>query len=87
MQDVSLDEYKGFLLEGARYRQACHGSKGRPVACSARIWFDLDGDEVVFTTWHESVKVANIRHDPRVSLCVDEKTPPFAFALIEGTTK
>ena len=48
---------------------------------------DLDGDEVVFTTWHESVKVANIRHDPRVGLCADEKTPPFAFALIEGTTK
>jgi PPOX class probable F420-dependent enzyme len=86
LQDMSLDEYKSFLLEGARTAKLATVRKdGRPHV--APVWFNLDGDEVVFTTWHESVKAANIRHDPRVSLCVDEETPPFAFALIEGTAK
>jgi PPOX class probable F420-dependent enzyme len=86
LQDMSLDEYKRFLLEGARTAKLATVRKdGRPHV--APVWFNLDGDEVVFTTWHESVKAANIRHDPCVSLCVDEETPPFAFALIEGTAK
>lgn len=33
---------------------------------------------------HESVKAHNIRNDWRVSLCVDDEEPPFAFVLIEG---
>ena len=34
---------------------------------------------------HASVKAHNIRREPRVSLCVDDEEPPFAFVLIEGT--
>ncbi|MEP7188474.1 MAG: PPOX class F420-dependent oxidoreductase, partial [Roseiflexaceae bacterium] len=55
---------------------------GRPHV--APIWFDLDGDALVFTTWHTTVKAANLRRDPRVSLCVDDDTPPYAFVLFEG---
>ncbi len=40
---------------------------GRPHVVP--IWFDLDGDDLVFTTWHTSVKAANLRRDPRVSIC------------------
>jgi PPOX class probable F420-dependent enzyme len=39
----------------------------------------------IFTTWHKSVKGVNLRRDPRVCLCVDEETPPFAFVQVEGT--
>jgi PPOX class probable F420-dependent enzyme len=56
---------------------------GRPHV--APIWFDLDGDELVFTTWHESVKAANKRRDPRVSVCVGDESPPYAFVVVEGT--
>ncbi|MDQ2714399.1 MAG: PPOX class F420-dependent oxidoreductase, partial [Chloroflexota bacterium] len=49
------------------------------------VWFDLDGDTLVFTTWHTTVKALNMRHQPYVCLCVDDETPPFAFASIEGT--
>ena len=54
---------------------------GRPHV--APVWFDLDGETVVFTTWHTSVKARNIRHDPRVS-CVDDEEPPFSYVLMEG---
>jgi PPOX class probable F420-dependent enzyme len=49
------------------------------------IWFDLDGDEIVFTMGETSVKSRNIAHDPRVTLCVDDDIPPFAFVIVEGT--
>jgi PPOX class probable F420-dependent enzyme len=49
------------------------------------IWFDLDGDDIVFTTHETSVKGRNIARDPRVTLCVDDDAPPFSFVIIEGT--
>jgi PPOX class probable F420-dependent enzyme len=55
---------------------------GRPHI--APIWFILDGDDLVFTTWHFTIKAANLQRDPRVSICVDDDTPPFAFVIVEG---
>ncbi len=55
---------------------------GRPHV--APIWYEVDGDELVFMTWHESVKATNMRRDPRVCLCVDDETPPFSFVQVEG---
>ena len=84
MQTMTPDEYKQFLMEGTRTGKLATVRKdGRPHV--APIWFVLDGDTLVFTTWHESVKAANMRRDPRVSICVDEEVPPFAFAVVEGT--
>jgi PPOX class probable F420-dependent enzyme len=56
---------------------------GRPHVVP--IWFDLDDNIIIFTTGHTSVKAASIRRDPRVCICVDDETPPFAFMQIEGT--
>lgn len=55
---------------------------GRPHV--APIWYDVDGDELVFMTWHDSVKATNLRRDPRVCLCVDDEMPPFSFVQVEG---
>ncbi len=86
MQELSPDEYKSFLLGEARTAKlATVRRDGRPHV--APVWFDLDGDDLVFTTWHESIKAANIGRDPRVSLCVDEEAPPFAFVLVEGMAR
>ncbi len=49
------------------------------------VWFDLDGDEVVFTTHETSLKGRHIRRDGRVSMCVDDETPPFSYVIVEGT--
>ncbi len=42
------------------------------------VWFDLDGNEIVFTTHDTSIKARNIARDARVCLCVDDDTPPSA---------
>ncbi|MBE7556542.1 MAG: PPOX class F420-dependent oxidoreductase [Anaerolineales bacterium] len=85
MQKMTPAEYRSFLLDRARTAKlATVRADGRPHV--APIWFDLDGDTLVFTTWHRSVKAANLHHDPRVCLCVDDEAPPFSFVQIEGTT-
>lgn len=82
--DTLTIEQRSFLLEQARTGKLATVRKdGRPHVVP--VWFDLDGDVLVFTTWETSVKAANIRRDPRVCICVDDKTPPFAYIQIEGT--
>jgi PPOX class probable F420-dependent enzyme len=77
-------ECRAFLLEQARTgKLATVRADGRPHVVP--IWFDLDGDSIVFSTWHTSVKAKNIQHDAHISLCVDDEKPPYRFALIEGT--
>lgn len=56
---------------------------GRPHVVP--IWFDLDDNIIIFNTGHTTIKAANIRRDPRVCICVDDETPPFAYMQIEGT--
>ena len=79
-------ESRTFLLNGTRTAKlATVRADGRPHI--APVWFVLDGDTIVFTTWHTTVKATNLRRDPRVSLCIDDETPPFAYAQIEGTAQ
>jgi hypothetical protein len=81
---MTTEEWRAFILERSRTAKlATVRADGRPHV--APIWFDLDGDTVVFTTWHESVKAVNLQRDARVCLCIDEETPPFAFVQLDGT--
>jgi PPOX class probable F420-dependent enzyme len=83
MQEMSPEQYRAFLLERPRTAKlATVRADGRPHV--APIWFDLDGDTLVFTTWHTTVKAANLRRDPRICLCIDDDTPPYAFVIVEG---
>ena len=81
---MTLAEVRRSLLDRPRTAAlATVRRDGRPHV--APVWFDLDGDIVVFTTWHATVKAPNLRRDPRVALAVDDETPPFVFVLVEGT--
>lgn len=84
MQKMTPAEIRAFLTHGTRTgKLATVRANGRPHV--APIWFVLDGDDLLFTTWHSSVKGLNIQRDPYVTLCVDEEAPPFAFVIIEGS--
>lgn len=86
MQKMTEAEMKAFLLEGTKTgKLATVRQDGRPHV--APIWFDLDGDALVFTTWHETVKAVNLQRDPRLSICVDDEAPPFSFVIIEGSAE
>ena len=86
MQDMTKPEIRGFLTDTVRTgKLATVRADGRPHV--APIWFALDGEDLLFTTWHTSVKAKNLQRDTRVSLCVDDEAPPFAFVIIEGTVE
>jgi nitroimidazol reductase NimA-like FMN-containing flavoprotein (pyridoxamine 5'-phosphate oxidase superfamily) len=44
-------------------------------------------EDIYLTTGIESVKANNIKHNSRVSLSVDDQTPPFSFVVVEGEAK
>jgi PPOX class probable F420-dependent enzyme len=83
MQQLT-SEHRNFLMEQVRTAKLATVRKdGRPHVTP--VWFELDGDTLVFSTWHTSVKALNIRRDGRVCICVDDEKPPFSYIQIEGT--
>jgi PPOX class probable F420-dependent enzyme len=86
MKEMSKAEAYEFLATGTRTgKLATVRADGRPHV--APIWFVLDGEDLIFNTWHESVKGRNLVRDGRIALTVDEETPPYAFVLVEGTVE
>jgi PPOX class probable F420-dependent enzyme len=84
MRLMTSGEWHAFLLSGTRTAKlATVRSDGRPHVVP--VWFDLDGNDLIFMTGKETVKGKNILRDPRVMLSIDDERPPFAFVLIEGT--
>jgi PPOX class probable F420-dependent enzyme len=86
MRDMSTAEYQQFMTEEPRTgKLATVGKDGRPHVTP--IWFIMDGTDLLFTTWHTSVKAGNLRREQRVSLCVDDDVPPYAYVIVEGTVQ
>lgn len=86
MKKMSKAEAYEFLASGTRTgKLATVRDDGRPHV--APIWFVLDGDDLIFNTWHESVKGKNLVRDGRIALTVDEEVAPYAFVLVEGTVE
>lgn len=84
MKTMTSQEQRDFLLSVPRTAKlATVRADGRPHV--APVWFDLDGEDLIFTTWHTTVKAANLQHAGQVAICVDDDRPPYAFVLIEGT--
>lgn len=81
---MTPEEYRAFLAAGTRTAKvATTRADGRPHV--APVWFTLDGDDLIFTTDADSVKGRTLHRDPRVSICVDDQTPPYSFVIVEGT--
>ncbi|MFF5922268.1 PPOX class F420-dependent oxidoreductase [Streptomyces flavochromogenes] len=83
MTRMTDDQWRTFVSEGTRTgKLATVRDDGSPHV--APVWFLLDGDEFVFNTGKDTVKGRNLARDGRVSLCVDDDTPPFAFVSLSG---
>lgn len=83
MKSMTPAEWRDFLVFGTRTAKvATVRSNGFPHV--APVWFVLDDDELVFTTFKMSVKGRNLLREPHVMVSVDDERPPFAFVLIDG---
>src|SRR5919198_394458 len=92
MTEMSKKEIRKFLVQGTLTGKLATVKKdGSPHLVP--IWFTLDrsnnnsNGDIIFTTNSMSVKGKNIRRDNKVSICVDDQTPPFSFVTIFGTAK
>jgi len=82
--EMSEDERRAFLLDPPKPAMlSTVRADGRPHV--APVWFDLDGDTVVFNTGESTVKGRNIRRDPRVALGVQDNA--FSFVVMEGVAE
>jgi PPOX class probable F420-dependent enzyme len=80
---MTPDEIHAFLNYGTRTaKPATSRPHGQPHVMP--VWFVLDGEELVFTTWSDSVKGRNLRRNPRAAVIVDEEVAPYAFVHIRG---
>jgi PPOX class probable F420-dependent enzyme len=80
---MTPDEIHGFLSHGTRTAKlATSGPGGQPHVMP--VWFVLDGEELVLTTWGDSIKGRNLRRDRRAAVIVDEEVAPYAFVHIRG---
>ena len=86
MRRMKEAEVRAFLTFGTRTgKLGVTRLDGSPMVVP--IWFEMDDDgTLLFTTWGESIKGKSLRRDGRVSLCVDEDTPPYAYVGVDGTT-
>ena len=85
MRRLSDEEIRAFLTAGTRTgKLAVTRLDGSPMVVP--IWFGVDDDgTLLFTTWRDTIKGKAIRRDGRVSLCVDEEQPPYAYVRVDGT--
>ena len=84
MERMTPEECWSFLRSPVRTGKLATVRKdGRPLVVP--IWYDLEDETLVFMIGHDSLKARNIRHEPRVSLCVDDEITPFAYVELSGT--
>jgi len=83
---MSADEAWEFLRSGSMTATfASIRDDGRPHATPT--WYAVEGDELVFTTWHTTVKAANIRERPEVVVVVQDPRPPYSYVSVEGEAR
>ena len=77
-------EWRAFLAEPVR--PAILGTvrpDGRPH--TAPVWYALDEDgSIMFNTGADTVKGRNLRHQPIVSLCVQDDRQPYSYCVVQG---
>ena len=51
---------------------------------SSVIWVKREGDDIVFSTIRGRQKTRNMQRDPRVSLCMYDKSDGYVYAEVRG---
>lgn len=83
MATMSEAQWRAFLGTGSRTgKLATVTADGTPTVNP--IWFVLDGDDVVFTTFHTSAKAGHLKRLGHAALCVDDEGFPFSYVLVRG---
>lgn len=67
---LTPEEQAEFLRRGHTIYLASNGEDGYPHLIA--MWYALEGDTILMTTFRKSQKVKNLRRDPRCALLLEE---------------
>jgi PPOX class probable F420-dependent enzyme len=87
MGAMTKDAWRAFLLSGSRTAKVASVSKEDGGPTVVPVWFDLDGDDLVFETDGSSAKARNLEANPNVAISVDDEHFPFSFVSIRGRAR
>ena len=79
---LSKDEVEAFLRRANVAVMATVGPDGQPHAVPT--WYEYDDGQMVLHAGLRSRKYRNLRHNDRVSICVDTKTAPDQAVIVYG---
>ncbi|MDG2306790.1 MAG: pyridoxamine 5'-phosphate oxidase family protein [Candidatus Binatia bacterium] len=68
--EMTDEERQAFLGQGKTIYLASNGEDGYPHLIA--MWYAIDGDAVVMSTYRKSQKVRNLLRDPRCTLLLEE---------------
>lgn len=84
MAGMTDEQARAFLAAGTRTgKLAVTRRDGAPMVVPIWLVIADDGD-LIFMTGAGTIRGRAIRRDPRVSLCVDDETSPYAFVRVDG---
>lgn len=76
------DTYKDLLHTTALLHVATIGPKGEPQ--NNPVWFDWDGQHILFSQTKTRQKYHNVQRDPRVALSIVDPQNPYRYLEIRG---
>ncbi|OPC82946.1 PPOX class F420-dependent enzyme [Embleya scabrispora] len=83
---ITLDDATLKLLDAKNFATVSTlNADGGPQA--SVVWFQRDGDTIVFSATEGRAKVRNLRRDPRVSVTVFDLENPYHSVELRGTAE
>ena len=80
MDEARLEQ---FLTEGAKIAVVSTVDRsGHPR--SVPVWYEWRDGSVLIFTGRSSLKWRNLQRVPHASVCIDDREPPYACAVIDG---
>lgn len=76
------ESYKGLLESTALANIATIGPNGEPQV--SPVWFDWDGEHVLFSQTKTRQKLQNLKKDPRIALSIVDPKNPYRYLEIRG---
>jgi PPOX class probable F420-dependent enzyme len=84
--EIKFDEPTRRILDGKNFATvATVNPDGGPQA--SVVWFQRDGDTVIFSTTSDKQKARNLQRDPRIALAVFDLENPYHSVEIRGTAE
>ena len=85
MAEMATTDLESYLSEARIADLVTLHKDGSPHI--APVWYQYQPEKLFVMAHTSSVKVRNIRNDPRVALSIPKPDYPYQYAVIEGTAK